>query len=85
MRLSLGFIGPCCHGKDEIKVYKLLCSIVKEWAEIHQQKGLPLPSFTNKTFSGKFVIRVGKNLHEELVIKATLSDQSLNHLCTNLL
>ena len=45
-----GFIGPCCHGKDKDQVYKQLCTIVQEWAEIHQQKGIPLPkSLLNKT------------------------------------
>lgn len=83
---SPGFIGPCCHGKDEHKVYKQLCTIVREWAEIHQQEGLPLPeSFTNKAFSGKFVIRVGEGLHKALAIKAMKSGQSLNHFCTHLL
>ena len=81
-----GFIGSCCHGKDETKVYKQLCSIVEEWVDIHQQEGLPLPeSLTSKSFSGKFVIRVGKDLHKALAIKAAASGKSLNNLCTNLL
>ena len=83
---SPGFIGPCCHGKDETRVYKQLCSIVEEWVDIHQQEGLPLPeSFAGKSFSGKFVIRVGKDLHKALAIKAAKSGESLNNLCTNLL
>jgi predicted RNase H-like HicB family nuclease len=24
-------IGPCCHGKDEARVYAQLCGIVEEW------------------------------------------------------
>ena len=76
---SPGFIGPCCHGKDETKVYKQLCGIVEEWVDIHQQEGLPLPeSFANKSFSGKFVIRVGKELHKAIWKKAVNSGQSLN-------
>jgi len=78
---SPGFIGPCCHGSDEAKVYKQLCGIVEEWVEIHQQDGIPLP----ESFSGKFVIRVGKDLHKALAIKAVKSGESLNHLCTSLL
>jgi len=81
---SPGFIGPCCHGKDEAKVYKELCTIVEEWVEIHIQDGLPVPeSFTNKSFSGKFVVRVGKDLHKALAIKAAKSGESLNRFCTN--
>ena len=86
MGSSLGLIGPCCHGKDEAKVYKELCTIVEEWVEIHTQDNLPIPeSFTNKSFSGKFVVRVGKELHKALAIKAAKSGESLNHLCTNTL
>ncbi len=83
---SPGFIGSCCHGKDEAKVYKQLCGIVEEWVNIHQEEKIPLPeSFGSKSFSGKFVIRVGKELHKALAIKAAKSGESLNHLCTDLL
>lgn len=83
---SPGFIGPCCHGKDETKVYKQLCEIVDEWVEIHQSDGIPLPeSLVKKSFSGKFVIRVGQDLHKALAIKAVKSGESLNRHCTNLL
>ncbi len=83
---SPGLIGQCCHGKDEAKVYKQLCSIIEEWVDIHQKDGIPLPeSFMGKSFSGKFVIRVGKDLHKALAIKAVKSGESLNNLCTNLL
>ena len=83
---SPGFIGPCCHGNDESKVYKELCGIVDEWVDIHQKENLPLPeSFASKSFSGKFVIRVGKDLHKALAIKAAKSGESLNNLCTDLL
>jgi len=29
-----GWIGKCCHGNDEMKVYSQLCTIVDEWIEI---------------------------------------------------
>ena len=29
-----GVIGPCCHGDDEVEVYRELCEIVEEWIEI---------------------------------------------------
>ena len=83
---SPGFIGPCCHGDDEAKVYKELCKIVEEWVGIHQEEGLPLPeSFAKKDFSGKFVIRVGMDLHKALAIKAVQSGESLNNFCIGLL
>ena len=83
---SPGFIGPCCHGDDEAEVYRELCKIVEEWIDIHRQDNTPLPRpLPQKSFSGKFVIRVGQELHKALVIKAAISGQSLNHFCTALL
>lgn len=38
-----GVIGPCCHGDDEVEVYRALCQIVDEWLELTQQDGKPLP------------------------------------------
>jgi predicted RNase H-like HicB family nuclease len=38
-----GIIGPCCHGDDEVEVYRALCQIVEEWLAIAKQDGKPLP------------------------------------------
>lgn len=38
-----GLIGPCCHGSDEVEVYRELCQIVSEWIEIAERDGTPLP------------------------------------------
>ena len=38
-----GIIGPCCHGEDEVEVYRELCQIVEEWVEIALRDGIPLP------------------------------------------
>ena len=45
-----GIIGPCCHGDDEVEVYKELCQIVEEWIEIacQQNKALPTPTAGRK-------------------------------------
>jgi predicted RNase H-like HicB family nuclease len=48
-----GIIGPCCHGEDEVEVYRTLCEIVEEWIAIAQQEGKPLPPATaGKNFGG---------------------------------
>ena len=39
-------IGPCCHGDDEIEVYRELCQIVDEWLEIAQKENRELPAPT---------------------------------------
>ena len=81
---SPGLIGPCCHGKDETRVYKQLCQIIEEWIQIHQREGRALPeSFADKAFSGKFVLRVGEDLHKALAIQAIKSGESLNSYCAN--
>jgi predicted RNase H-like HicB family nuclease len=44
-----GIIGPCCHGDDEVEVYRELCEIVAEWIEIAHRDGIPLPTPTVAT------------------------------------
>lgn len=41
-----GVIGPCCHGNDEVEVYRELCQIVDEWLAIahRENKALPPPT-----------------------------------------
>lgn len=73
-----GWIGKCCHGSDEMKVYKDLCQIVDEWIAIYKKDGRPLPSPTNKKYSGKFVLRAGPDLHQALAINALNAEESLN-------
>ena len=41
-----GVIGPCCHGDDEVEVYRELCEIVDEWIKIARQENESLPSPT---------------------------------------
>ena len=44
-----GVIGPCCHGPDEVEVYRQLCGIVAEWLELIGRAGTPLPPPTAGT------------------------------------
>lgn len=79
-------IGPCCHGKDEAKVYAQLCRIVEEWVEILETDGRELPRpLDAKKFSGKFVLRVEPALHRRLVAKALAAGESLNSFCVKTL
>jgi len=87
------YIGSCpglmlggIHGVDEAEVYAELCQAVEEWIELYREDGAPLPPATaGKEFSGKFVVRVGKDLHRILVIRALREGKSLNSYCVNLL
>jgi predicted HicB family RNase H-like nuclease len=79
-------IGPCCHGKDEAKVYAQLCRIVEEWVEILETDGHELPeALAAKQFSGKFVLRVEPALHRRLAAKALAAGESLNSFCVKTL
>jgi predicted HicB family RNase H-like nuclease len=72
-------IGPCCHGKDESRVFAQLCQIVDEWIEILKKDGKPLPAATvAKTYSGKFLLRVQPGLHRRLAVQAESEGESLN-------
>ena len=83
------YIGRCpglmlggVHGDDELEVYKELCQVVEEWITEAEENGTKLPAPTaNKTYSGKFVLRIDPALHEELDIRATEAGDSLNRYC----
>lgn len=87
------YIGTCpglmlggIHGKDEAKVYKELCQAVEGWIDIYKKDKEPLPAATaGKDYSGKFVVRVGRDLHKSLAIDALRRGESLNSYCVNLL
>ena len=75
-------IGPCCHGKDEARVYAELCRIVEEWVEALETDGRKLPEpLDRKHFSGRFVLRVEPALHRRLAAKALAEGESLNSFC----
>lgn len=88
-----GYVGMCpglmlggVHGKDEAKVYAELCQVVDEWIAIHEQDGAPLPPATaGRDYSGKFVVRVGKDLHRELAVHALREGVSLSSCCARVL
>ena len=87
------YIGSCpnlmyggCHGNDEAEVYKELCKIVEENIVLYEEDGKLLPpETTGKKYSGKFLLRPGKNLHKSLAIRALQAGESLNSFCLNTL
>ena len=87
------YVGSCpglmfggVHGEDEAKVYKELCQAVEEWVAVYQRDGDPLPAATaGRKYSGKFVVRVGAELHKALAVDALRYGESLNAYCVQLL
>lgn len=83
------YVGTCpglmmggVHGKNEAKVYQELCKAVDEWIKIYKKDGDLLPEATaNKKYSGKFMLRTGRDLHKTIVIAALRHGESLNNFC----
>lgn len=68
-------------GITEIEALKNVKAAIKEYLEICKKDGLPVP----QPKSGKFNVRVPKDLHRQFVRKATEEGVSLNHLVVYLL
>jgi len=83
------YVGTCpglmlggVHGADEAAVYAELCQAVEEWIQVHEEDAEPLPPATaGKQYSGKFVVRLGKDLHRKLAVEAVREGVSLNSYC----
>lgn len=73
-----GWVGDCCHGRDEAEVYRKLCEIIDGWIEIYRKDGRPLPPPTNRNYSGRFVLRTGPEMHRALAVRALSEGESLN-------
>jgi predicted HicB family RNase H-like nuclease len=70
------------HGNDEIQVYKGICEVLDEILDICEKDGEPLPAPTaGRSYSGKFNLRVGEDLHEQLAIESLKIGESLNQYC----
>ena len=70
-------------GDDEEDAYRQLCQIVDEWIKIFEEDGRPLPIETaNRSYSGKFMLRLDPDLHKQLAIHTAQHGVSLNKYCT---
>ena len=87
------YVGTCpnliaggVHGDNESEVYRELCGVVEEAIELYRADARPLPPATaNKNYSGRFVLRVDKELHRALAIRAIREGESLNSYCQKIL
>ncbi len=60
------------HGDDETKVFQELSEVVDEWIATLRRDRKPLPPRTaGKHYSGKFVLRVGEDLHRALTVSSS--------------
>ena len=87
------YVGTCpgliyggVHGTDESEVYRELCQAVAEAVELYAADNKPLPPGTaDRSYSGRFVLRVDKELHKRLAIRAIRNGESLNSYCKKIL
>jgi predicted HicB family RNase H-like nuclease len=74
------------HGDDEVEVYREICEVLEEILELYEKEGSPLPPPTaGRNYSGKFNLRVGEELHEQLAIESMKVGESLNQYCVKAL
>ncbi|MFC1695175.1 type II toxin-antitoxin system HicB family antitoxin [Pseudomonadota bacterium] len=74
------------HGDDEVAVYREICEVLDEILDMYEKDGEPPPPPTaGKHYSGKFNLRVGKDLHERLAIESMKIGESLNQYCVKAL
>jgi predicted HicB family RNase H-like nuclease len=74
------------HGDDEVEVYREICQVLDEILDLCAKDGEPLPRPTaGRSYSGKFNLRVGEELHERLAIESMKIGESLNQYCVKAL
>ena len=82
MRLALYNLLRQTYDNKDLDIMASRDDVVEEWIEIHEKDGESLPPETaNKDYSGKFNLRVGKVLHEQLTIAALRRGKSINQFC----
>ena len=63
------------------ELYENLTEIMESYLEIKLENNLPIPIPTNvEKYSGKFVVRLPKTLHQRLAVEANKEGVSLNQL-----
>lgn len=89
-----GYVGivpdlPGCitQGETIEEIVHMVNDAKRAWIETAIEEGvdIPEPTVHDEDYSGKFVVRVPKSLHRDLVRKAKEENVSLNQLTTYLL
>lgn len=79
--------GCLAHGKDEAEALRRLKEMQEMWIQDALEAGesIPLPVKEEALPSGKWVIRVARSLHKELIAEAKREEISLNQLAGTVL
>lgn len=78
--------GCASDGMTEEEALNNACDAIRSWMKSAKKHGNPIPTpLAEYAFSGKFNVRVAKDLHQELAFKALEQKVSLNHLINRIL
>jgi antitoxin HicB len=78
--------GCITHGKTAEEAFKNAQNAVASWIRTAKRLKHPIPQpVTERKVSGKFNVRIPKQIHKSLILKAAQEGVSLNHLVTTLL
>ncbi len=78
--------GCMSHGKTPEQALKNAQDAITSWIYAAKKLKHPIPApLTKRKVSGKFNVRIPKQLHQSLIIKAVQEGVSLNHLVTSTL
>ncbi|MBI4411371.1 MAG: type II toxin-antitoxin system HicB family antitoxin [Deltaproteobacteria bacterium] len=78
--------GCMSHGKTEFEALKNVEKAIDGWIHTAKEFNMPIPEpLPAKKFSGSFNVRIPRDIHRGLVLKATENKISLNHLVSQIL
>lgn len=78
--------GCMSHGKTEFEALKNVNKAIEGWIKTAKQFKMKIPEpIPTKKFSGSFNVRVPKEIHQHLALKAREQHVSLNHLISKIL
>lgn len=78
--------GCLTHGKTAEQALKNAKDAIASWIDAAKQMGHPIPQpVLKRKVSGKFNVRLPKQLHQMLILKSAQEKVSLNSLVSNIL
>lgn len=78
--------GCMSHGKTEILALKNVEKAIEGWIATAKELQMKIPKpITQRNFSGQFNVRIPKDVHRELALKAAEAKVSLNHFVSRIL
>lgn len=78
--------GCVTHGSSIDEAARQAQDAIESWIRVAKKLNHPIPEpVATRRVSGKFNVRLPRNLHKELVIKAAQEKVSLNYLITSYL